>query len=63
MKTTRQTSLGKSVVIGLCLLTSAIHATPMVTNRTLSDGAYGTHMVPLATAVINTNGSVLEMGS
>ncbi len=62
MKTTRQTSLGKSVVIGLCLLTSTIYATPMVTNRTLSDGAYGTHMVPLATAVINTNGSVLEMG-
>jgi hypothetical protein len=34
----------------------------MVTGRTLTDGAYGTHMVPLVTAVINSTGDVLEMG-
>jgi hypothetical protein len=31
-------------------------------NRTLADAAYGTHMAPLVTAVMNTTGPVFEMG-
>ena len=31
-------------------------------NRTLGNANYGTHMVPLVTAVINTTGDVFEMG-
>ena len=32
------------------------------TNRLLGDANFGTHMVPLVTAVMNTTGDVFEMG-
>ncbi len=35
---------------------------PSITNRTLKDPEYGTHIVPLMTAVMNTTGSILEFG-
>lgn len=35
---------------------------PMVKGRWLGDGNWGTHMAALITAVVNTNGPVLEMG-
>lgn len=34
----------------------------MITDRVLSDAAYGTHLVPLIAAVKYTNGNVLELG-
>ena len=32
-------------------------------NRTMGSGDFGTHMVPLVNAVMNTTGDVFEMGS
>lgn len=34
----------------------------MIGNRSLSDPNYGTHMIPLTVAVLNTSGPVLELG-
>jgi hypothetical protein len=34
----------------------------MISDRTIGNGAYGTHIAPLMTAVMNTSGPVFEMG-
>lgn len=38
------------------------HASPMIQDRVLGDANWGTHQTPLLTAVMNTNGPILEMG-
>ena len=50
------------LLITLTIPTNMLPSTKMIENRSLGNPNYGTHMVPLVTAVVNTNGPVLEMG-
>lgn len=47
------------IITSSALLSSAL---PMIQDRVLSDANWGTHQVPLITAVVNTNGPILELG-
>lgn len=51
------------LLLGVALLPCLSYGRSMTAPRDLAEGEYGTHMVPLLTAVINTTGPVLEMGS
>jgi len=58
-------SFKRKVLLIMLFLTAPLlkaEKTPMVTGRKLGDGNWGTHMPVLVTAVMNTNGPVLELG-
>ena len=52
----------KKLLFFLGGMVSLYAAREMVQSRRLADSEYGTHVCPLITAVVNTDGPILEMG-
>ncbi len=56
------TLLNISIVIITSFTTSLATIHPMIQNRILGDANWGTHQTHLITAVVHTNGPILELG-